>query len=127
MAVETLQVIPLLRIFNVEKAKEFYLGFLGFTIDWEHRFDDNAPLYMQVSKGRCVLHLTEHHGDCCPGSTVFVWLTGIEELHRDLTAKQYRSMRPGLERTGYGSLCVSVIDPFGNRIRFNEDLKTKAE
>lgn len=125
MAVETLQVIPLLRIFDVGKAKEFYAGFLGFTVDWEHRFDDNAPLYMQVSKGRCVLHLTEHHGDCCPGSTVFVWLTGIEELHRDLTAKQYRYMRPGLERTGYGSLCVSVIDPFGNRIRFNEDLKSK--
>jgi hypothetical protein len=96
---------------------------LGFTIDWEHRFDDNAPLYMQVSKGRCVLHLTEHRGDCCPGSTVFVWLTGIEDLHRDLTAKQYRYMRPGLERTGYGSLCVSVIDPFGNCIRFNEKAK----
>lgn len=42
MAIETLQVIPLLRIFSVEKAKEFYVGFLGFTIDWEHRFDDNA-------------------------------------------------------------------------------------
>src|SRR5215475_10565144 len=83
MAIETLQVIPLLRIFDVDKAKEFYLDYLGFTVDWEHRFDDNAPLYMQVSKGRCVLHLTEHHGDCSPGSTVFVWLTGIEELHRD--------------------------------------------
>jgi Glyoxalase superfamily protein len=126
MAVETLQVIPLLRIFSIEKAKEFYVGFLGFTIDWEHRFDDNAPLYMQVSKGRCVLHLTEHHGDCCPGSTVFVWLTGIEDLHRDLTAKSYRYMRPGLERTFYNSLSAEVIDPFGNCIRFNEDLKAKA-
>lgn len=126
MAIETLQVIPLLRIFDVDKAKEFYLGYLGFAVDWEHRFDDNAPLYMQVSKGRCVLHLTEHHGDCCPGSTVFVWLTGIEELHRDLTAKHYRYMRPGLDRTDYGSLCVNVIDPFGNRIRFNEDLKGRS-
>jgi uncharacterized glyoxalase superfamily protein PhnB len=125
MAIETLQVIPLLRIFSVDKAKEFYVGFLGFTIDWEHRFDDNAPLYMQVSKGRCVLHLTEHHGDCCPGSTVFIWLTGIEELHRALTAAAYRYMRPGLERTPYGSLSVEVIDPFGNRIRFNEDVKAK--
>ena len=126
MAIETLQVIPLLRIFDVDKAKEFYLDYLGFTVDWEHRFDDNAPLYMQVSKDRCVLHLTEHHGDCCPGSTVFVWLTGIEELHRDLTAKGYRHMRPGLERTFYDALCVEVIDPFGNRLRFNEDLKAKA-
>jgi hypothetical protein len=26
-------VIPVLRIFNIEKADEFYLGFLGFTVD----------------------------------------------------------------------------------------------
>ena len=43
-----LQTIPILRIFDVGKAREFYLGFLGFTVDWEHRFDDRAPLYMQV-------------------------------------------------------------------------------
>jgi hypothetical protein len=28
--------VPILRIFEEEKAKEFYLGFLGFQIDWEH-------------------------------------------------------------------------------------------
>jgi hypothetical protein len=38
------QAIPILRIFSVEKAKEFYLDFLGFTWDWEHRFGDNFPL-----------------------------------------------------------------------------------
>src|SRR5437773_10613657 len=32
--------IPILRIFSIEKAKEFYLDFLGFSIDWEHRFGD---------------------------------------------------------------------------------------
>jgi hypothetical protein len=37
----------------------------------------------------------------------------------------YRYMRPGLERTPYGLLSVEVIDPFVNRIRFNEDLKAK--
>jgi hypothetical protein len=30
--------IPILRIFSEEKAKEFYLDFLGFRIEWEHRF-----------------------------------------------------------------------------------------
>ena len=35
--------IPILRIYGVAKAKEFYIDFLGFTLDWEHRFDDNAP------------------------------------------------------------------------------------
>ena len=42
-ASQTPQVIPILRIFSVEKAREFYLGFLGFAWDWEHRFGDNFP------------------------------------------------------------------------------------
>jgi hypothetical protein len=32
------QAIPIFRIFDVAKAKEFYVGFLGFQVDWEHRF-----------------------------------------------------------------------------------------
>ena len=59
----------------------------------------------------------------CPGSTVFVWMTGIEEFHQQLAAKNYKYLRPGLETTFYDAKCVQVIDPFGNRIRFNEDLK----
>ena len=27
------QTVPILRIFSVDKAKEFYLEFLGFTLD----------------------------------------------------------------------------------------------
>ncbi len=61
---------PILRIFDEAKAREFYLDFLGFRLDWQHRFDDHAPLYMQVSKEACVLHLSEHHGDCCPGAAL---------------------------------------------------------
>jgi catechol 2,3-dioxygenase-like lactoylglutathione lyase family enzyme len=66
------QTVPILRIFSVDKAKEFYLDYLGFALAWEHRFADDLPLYMQVSRGALHLHLTEHHGDACPGSTVFV-------------------------------------------------------
>ena len=64
--------IPILRIFDEAKAREFYLGFLGFTVDWEHRFAPDLPLYMQVSRGGLVLHLSEHQGDATPGSTVLV-------------------------------------------------------
>ena len=34
--------IPIIRIFSEQKAKEFYLDFLGFTLEWEHRFEDQA-------------------------------------------------------------------------------------
>jgi hypothetical protein len=50
---------------------------------------------MQVSRDGCVLHLSEHYGDATPGATVFVRVSGLEQL----------------------------TDPFGNRPRFNEDLK----
>jgi len=120
--IEFEQIVPILRIFDVDKAKEFYLGYLGFQVDWEHRFDDNAPLYMQVSRGSLVLHLSEHYGDGTPGTVISVRMRGVEEFHRELSAKNYKYLRPGLddERPDLPFKTVKTIDPFGNRIRFSE-------
>jgi hypothetical protein len=112
--------IPILRIFDEVKAKEFYLDFLGFTMDWDHRFGPNMPLYMQVSRSCLQLHLSEHHGDASPGSTVFVWMEGIDAYHAELTAKRYTYSKPGIEEDGPGGRTLQVPDPFGNRIRFCE-------
>jgi hypothetical protein len=110
--------IPVLRIFDVIKADEFYQGFLGFTVDWEHRFDPGAPLYRQISRGDLILHLSEHHGDATPGSRVRIMMNGVEAFQRELSTKGYRYMRPGLEMMPWGTLETGVIDPFGNTIRF---------
>lgn len=120
MSVQFEAPIPILRIFSVEKAREFYLDYLGFQVDFEHRFDDNAPLYMQVSRGGLRLHLSEHHGDASPGARVLVWMTGIDELHAEVTAKNYRYMRPGIEMMPWDARTMQVWDPFGNRITFSE-------
>ncbi|HEX2605564.1 MAG TPA: glyoxalase superfamily protein [Oxalicibacterium sp.] len=113
-------VVPILRIFNEEKAREFYLSFLGFSLDWEHRFGDNFPLYMQISGHGCVLHLSEHHGDCCPGAALRIETSGLDDFHAALSAKDYRYMKPGIENTPWGSRDMIVIDPFGNRLIFTE-------
>ncbi len=114
------QVIPVLRIFSEEKAREFYLDFLGFTLEWEHRFDDNMPLFMQVRRGDLVLRLSEHHGDACPGSAVNVATKNLEQLHRELIDKKYKYMRPGIEKTPWKTRDMTLTDPFGNRICFSE-------
>lgn len=119
-AFEVKRVVPILRIFDEAKAREFYVDFLSFRIDWEHRFDADAPLYMQVSRGDLRLHLSEHHGDGTPGSYVFVVVTGVEALHRELIEKRYKNNRPGLDRMPYGARQVSVVDPFNNKLHFNE-------
>ena len=111
--------VPIFRIFDEAKAREFYLGFLGCTVDWEHRFHPGAPLYCQLSRGALKLHLSEHHGDFTPGSTVVVYMEGVEALQRELIAKNYRNNRPGLQKQDWGLECT-VIDPFHNQIRFLE-------
>lgn len=112
--------IPVFRIFSVEKAREFYLDFLGFTLDWEHRFEPDMPLYMQVSRGPLVLHLSEHHGDASPGSTAYVRMRGVRDYHAEISSKGYRYLRPGVESRDWTSAEMTVTDPFGNRIRFGE-------
>lgn len=78
------QAVPIVRIFDVAKASEFYFGFLGFSLDWEHRYGENFPLYMQISRSGLRLHLSEHAGDATPGGNMCVYMTGIRDLHRDL-------------------------------------------
>ncbi len=117
---EILQVIPLLRMFDVAKAREFYIDWLGFKVDWEHRFEPALPLYLQVSREGLVLHLTEHHGDASPGAKTFIRCKGLEAFHTEISAQNYSYNRPGLEGTPGDSLTVEVIDPFFNKLVFHE-------
>jgi catechol 2,3-dioxygenase-like lactoylglutathione lyase family enzyme len=120
MAIELEPGLPILRTFDVERAREFYVNWLGFSVDWEHRFDDKAPLYMQVSRGALILHLSEHSGDGTPGSVVYVRARGVSELHQDLLAKPYRYLRPGLGLGPAGGASLTLLDPFGNVLRIEE-------
>lgn len=109
---------PILRIFDERKAREFYVDFLGFQVDWEHRFEPDLPLYLQVSRGGFVLHLSEHHGDCCPGAAMRIDTSDIDALHAELAGKRYGYARPQVDQTPWGSREMSVKDPFGNRLTF---------
>ncbi|KRA00335.1 bleomycin resistance protein [Mesorhizobium sp. Root157] len=113
-------VTPILRMFDIAKAREFYLDFLGFQIDFEHRFSDKAPLYLGIVRDGCVLHLSEHHGDGSPGAAVRIEVADIDGLHQELIARLYAYARPGLEHTPWNTREITVIDPFGNRLTFFE-------
>jgi catechol 2,3-dioxygenase-like lactoylglutathione lyase family enzyme len=109
---------PILRIFDEAKAKEFYVGFLGFSVDWEHRFGDNFPLYMQISRDRCIIHLSEHHGDSSPGSALRIETDDVGAVNQELLQKDYRYAKPGVESTPWKTKEMSIADPFGNRLIF---------
>lgn len=118
------RVTPVLRIFDEAKAREFYVDFLGFQVDWEHRFEGNSPVYMQISKGDCVLHLSEHNGDGSPGASIRIAVTNIDAYQAELLAKAFKYSRPGVETMPWGSREMTIRDPFYNRISFDEPIAT---
>ena len=95
------------------------MQFLGFKVDWEHRFEAGLPLYCQVSRAGCTLHLSEHHGDATPGSASRINVQGLDDFHAELAAKPYKYARPAIQQQPWGR-DMSITDPFGNRIIFCE-------
>ena len=113
--------IPTLRIYDLARAREFYVNFLGFAWDWEHRCDPAAPVFAQVSRGPVLLFLSEHFGDGTPGSHVLIRLAGLDALHAELNGKDYRHARPDIQEQPWGWRDMAVTDPFGNRLTFSEE------
>jgi Glyoxalase superfamily protein len=111
--------VPVLRSLDETRAREFYIDYLHFTIEWEHRFDyAQSILYMRLRRDQFVLDLSEHHGDGTPGSTVWVPVSDVTALHKELHATGYERMSPGIEVDSPGGPTMEVIDPFSNTIRF---------
>ena len=111
-------VIPVLRTFPGGEATRFYVAFLGFSVDWEHRFGDGMPLYQQVSREGCVLHLSEHHGDGTPGSAVRIEVADVQRLQREWRDSTVYPLRIGVHHEPWGDDLV-MPDPFGNRLIFH--------
>ena len=115
------KVTPVLRIFDEVTAMNFYVRFLGFTLDWEHRFEEDLPLYAQVSRDGCVLHLSGHYGDGSPGARIRIECDDVHAYQEELIEKRYKYARPQVEELAWGKE-LSVADPFGNRLIFWEKL-----
>lgn len=112
--------VPVLRIQDEALAYELYVDYLGFAVDWEHRYAPGAPVYLQVRRGTTVLHLSEHHGDGVPGTVVRIPVDDLRALHAELTARGHRRLRPGVDDDAPGGAVMEILDPFGNALRFHE-------
>ena len=111
-------IIPILRSFSEAEARKYYIDYLGFKVDWEHRFEPDLPLYMQVSRGEAILHISEHHGDCTPGGAVRIWIADIDAFWAELKSRPHARQRPSIEEQPWGLRELSLKDPFGNRVIF---------
>ena len=108
--------IPILRSFDETKAKEFYVDFLGFTVDWEHRFEPNFPVFMEISREGMSIYLTEHTGDCQVGGLVHFCVPDVDVWYADLLCRGTTVQEPPNESLE-GLRMMTVFDPDGNQLR----------
>jgi catechol 2,3-dioxygenase-like lactoylglutathione lyase family enzyme len=112
--------VPVLRTVSVPRALAFYVDYLGFTLDWEHRFSPGLPLYVQVSRSDVVLHLSEHHGDGSPHAVVWIPVRDVRTLRAELLAHADVPLRPGVDEDRPGGPTMDLVDPDGNVLRLAE-------
>ncbi len=110
-------VIPQFRMMDAERSVPFYVGGLGFEIDWEHRYEPGFPLFMQLTREGQTIFLTEHAGDCEVGGAAYFVVPDVDACYDTFVAGGVTTLsRP--EDTPYGTREMMVTDPDGNRLRF---------
>ena len=115
---------PCLRIGSYDEAMPFYLDFLGFKVDFEYRRDENAPVYMGISKGKSpgisrgelALHLTEHTQQPL-GIGVVMDVESVNDLYEELKSKT-PGMPEVLVDQAWGKTELHLRDPFENKLVF---------
>jgi catechol 2,3-dioxygenase-like lactoylglutathione lyase family enzyme len=115
MATQT--VIPQLRILDAQRSLSFYVDGLGFTVDWEHRFEPGFPLFMQLTRAGQTLFLTEHAGDCEVGGAVYLIVPDVDACHAQFSRRGVAAMEVPAD-TPWGTREMLLRDPDGNRLRF---------
>ena len=116
---------------DVERAREFYVDKLGFTLDSEHQSGENFRVIQVTPPGSALLDRVRHRprrrGRARARSRAASWSsTDIEEAHRQLEAAGVENtgpqhfaeggvMTPGVEpnRADYGTF-IYFDDPDGN-------------
>ncbi|MFC5724332.1 glyoxalase superfamily protein [Streptomyces gamaensis] len=101
------EVIPILHVTDAAAAVLWYER-LGFVKQWEHRFEDGLPAFVEIARGRVRLFLSEHTGDARPDTLVYLRVTDVEEI-----ASEFGE----LIQSAPWAREIDLRDPDGNRLR----------
>jgi uncharacterized glyoxalase superfamily protein PhnB len=121
VAAQLQRCVPTFRVRDANAACAYFCDALGFTKDWEHRFEPGFPLFVSVSRDGVALHLSEHASDGPLAVKVYIYVHDAQALHDEARARGARIVAE-LCRQPYDVLEFSVEDPDGNVIRFGTPL-----
>lgn len=114
---------PCFGIKDYDEAMSYYLGFLGFKVDFEWREAEDAPVYMGISRGsspgitqgEIALHLTEHMVALRIG--VMADVEDVHAFHDDLKSRGSKAAGV-LTDQPWGKTELHLKDPWENLLIF---------
>ena len=115
--------IPVLRMSDEAASRRFYVDLLGFDVQWEHRFSETSPLYMQIRLGNAVIHLNGHEDASAVPAVIRIPIDGIEAFCDVLRSRHDRPDEIVIaDPRGKGiGTDLNLVDPDGNLIVFSRE------
>ena len=114
--------IPVLRMLDESLTRDFYLAYLGYEIDWEHRFgeDETSPLYMQIHRGDSVIHLNGHADEDSSICEVRIPVRNLQSFCDYLCTKEKANEKLEIVDPRYEGrpTDLNLLDPTGNHLVF---------
>lgn len=105
---------PILRVRDVNASIDYYVGKLGFKLDWR------GPIFASVSRGKCHIFLSQ--GDQGNFGT-WVWM-GVQDADKLLSEYKSKGAKIRHAPTNYEwAYEMQVEDPDGNVLRMGSDNK----
>lgn len=114
--------IPVIRMLDETSMLSFYIDYLGFKMDWEHRSSDNptSPLYAQIRHGDAALHLNGHAEADSPVCEVRFPVNDLAAYCEYLRSKDTSFEKPEVVDPRYEGrqTDMNIIDPSRNHLVF---------
>ena len=89
-------------------AAAAWYGRLGFTKEWEHRFEPGLPAFVSVAQGPMRLFLSEHQGDARPDALIYLRMADVDAIAAEFGV--------AVEEAPWARE-LELRDPDGNRLR----------
>jgi catechol 2,3-dioxygenase-like lactoylglutathione lyase family enzyme len=101
------QIVPIFKVADAIRTAEWYAR-LGFETEFVHRYSEEFPAYVGLSRKGLALHLSEHAGDATPDSLVYLFVDDVDavaaEFGVEVADEQWARE-------------IQLTDPDGNRLR----------
>ncbi|MEM9484219.1 MAG: glyoxalase superfamily protein [Cyanobacteria bacterium P01_F01_bin.116] len=108
---------PVIGVKSYEEAVEYYIGWLGFTIEWEWRQAPGNPVVMQIVRDGVAIQLIEGQ-EPPPNTWIQILLDDIVSFAEELNLKRANSVT--LDDNFPYVRQISTNDPFGNLLVFEQ-------